>query len=242
MTLHDILRQLRSRKKTVAVHAPEPIPGLAEAFDTWNVSVVHQPLPDDGTVGYVVVSDESGDLGRVGLAAVGHLVAPSPSAKLPLEHEEESFEGLLGLLDDTVFTSLDKRQLLAAAREIEDRAWRIGVGELHTGFQSLDAMEAQVRVYSQLGSRPELEVHVYGKPGWNPPDLTGVWVYPVDSEEIGQYWFVAYDGGGDDENACALLARQTDSGKFEGFWTYDPVVVDGLVDYVRETYGMGRGR
>ncbi|WP_435358864.1 DICT sensory domain-containing protein [Haloarchaeobius sp. DFWS5] len=237
MSLHDILTEMRARRKTVTVYGADPRDDLEALFDTRNVTVVHQSLPDEDTEGFLVVSDEHGYLGSVGLRAVRHLLEPTYDAALCSTHESAAFRCLLELLDDTVFTSLDKRQLLAASREIEDRAWRLGRGELHTGFQSLAAMRAQVPVYSQLGSRTELDVHVYGTPEWIPETLHDVWIYPVESEEIGRYWFVAYDGGDDDLNACALLAVEVGSQRFEGFWTYDPAVVATLVDYISETYG-----
>lgn len=51
-----------------------------------------------------------------------------------------------------------------------------------------------------------------------------------------------FDGGGDDRQACALLAEEVDGdpGSFRGFWITDPETVTELDGYLRETYEDGR--
>ncbi len=224
----------------MTVYAPDPIDDLDLAFEARNVSIRYEPLPPGDQEGFIVVSDEDGYIGSVGLGAVSELISPDCGRGLESRHRNAAFQCLLELLDDTVFRALEKRQLLAASREIEDRAWRVGRGELHTGFQDLSAMKAQKPVYEQLGERGDLSVHVYGRPDWMPDSMRDVWFYPVESEEIGHFWFVVYDGGGDDLNACALLAEETAPDEFEGFWTYDPAVVADIRRYVSQTYGPAK--
>ncbi|WP_435364329.1 DICT sensory domain-containing protein [Haloarchaeobius sp. DYHT-AS-18] len=240
MSLSQILETMRSRRKTMTVYASEPIADLDLAFEARNVSLRYEPLPEGDQEGFIVVSDDGGYIGSVGLGAVAELVSPESSRGLSTQHRNSAFQCLLELLDDTVFRSLSKRQLLATSREIEDRAWRVGRGELHTGFQNLSAMKEQAPVYEKLGRRGDLSVHVYGLPDWMPDSMTDVWFYPVQSTEIGRYWFVVYDGGGDDLNACALLAEETAPGEFEGFWTYDPTVVADIKLHVSQRYGPAK--
>ena len=67
------------------------------------------------------------------LAEEGFDVANKPNSKITPEMYE--------VLEETLFTSFDRRQLLGTAREIEDRAWRVGVGTLRVGFQRPGAFE-----------------------------------------------------------------------------------------------------
>jgi len=41
-----------------------------------------------------------------------------------------------------VFVPLDRRQLPATSRELEDRAWRTEQGRIHIGFRRAEAFEA----------------------------------------------------------------------------------------------------
>ena len=139
---------------------------------------------------------------------------------------------------------------------LED-AYRLGRGTLRTGFQSLSALKAQREVYAALGTEDLLDVHVYGERDWS-PDVPGVHAVSVGDAgdatdetsdpgrtgeigEIGAFWFVVFDGGGDDQQACALVAEEDDPDveAFHGFWTYDAELVGDIDAYLEETYGDG---
>ncbi|WP_170977291.1 DICT sensory domain-containing protein [Halorussus salinisoli] len=236
MGLRELLDAVADREKTITVFAPEPYDALESHFETRNVTVEHEYVPDDGSGGFVVVTADGEFVGSVGGSAVANLVSPTAADLEP--GTDDPTRALLGLLADTTFVSFDKRQMLMAAREIEDRAYRRATGTLRTGFQSLSALRAQRDVYATLGSEGLLDVHVYGEPDWS-PDVPGTTVHAEDADEIGAFWFVVFDGGGDDRQACALLAEEveSDSGSFRGFWTYDPELVADIEGYLRETYG-----
>lgn len=236
MGLRDLLDGIAGNRKTLTVFAPERYDALEPYFETRNVAVEHEDLPDDGSGGFVVVSEGGDFVGSVAASAVAELASTS-KADLGTDRSGAT-EALLDLLADTAFVSFDKRQMVATAREIEDRAYRRGRGTLRTGFQSLSAMRAQREVYEALAGEPDLDVHVYGRPDWS-PDLTGVTVHAEDTPEIGAFWFVVFDGGGDDRQASALLAeeRAPDSDTFRGVWTYDAETVAAIDEYLRETYG-----
>ncbi|MFB6129282.1 MAG: hypothetical protein ABEJ28_00480 [Salinigranum sp.] len=60
-----------------------------------------------------------------------------------------------------------------------------------------------------------------------------------DADEIGRFWFVVYDGGGSDLAECALVAEERSPGLYDGFWTYDSGLVDGLAAYLTDRYPQG---
>jgi hypothetical protein len=235
MSLRTFFDGIADRRRTITVFAPERYDALEGHFETRNVAVEQEPLPDDGSGGFVVVTEGGEFVGSVGAAAVRNLLSPKSSDRE--SGPDKATRALLDLLADTTFVSFDKRQLLVAAREIEERAYRHGRGTLRTGFQSLSALEDQRYVYATLVSESRLDVHVYGKPDWS-PDVPGAMVHAEETTEIGAYWFVVFDGGGDDRQACALVAEESDSdsGTFRGFWTYDAETVGDIGAYLRETY------
>jgi DICT domain-containing protein len=124
---------------------------------------------------------------------------------------------------------------VAATREIEDRAWRHGRGELHAGFQRPDALDDQRTVYERL-AKSDLDVHVYFEGEWDAPPITGVTEH-TDDGELGEFWFVAFEPDpAARSQTCALLARERDARTYDGFWTYDPNRVSALVSHLRSTY------
>ncbi|TKX79290.1 histidine kinase [Halorubrum sp. SD626R] len=144
---------------------------------------------------------------------------------------------VLDHLDETMFTSYSRADMVSASREIEDRAWRVGDGELHAGFQTLDVLTGETDTYDVLGEKTDLDVHAYAADEGNAPDVEHYTVHVGRTAEIRETWFVAYDGGGLDEAKCALLAEERASGEFYGFWSYDPETVDEIIDYLTEEYG-----
>lgn len=124
--------------------------------------------------------------------------------------------------------------MLAASREIEERAWRIGEGTLYAGFEREAALVDQLDVYDRLASHEMLTVTAFIDDTWgrSASDLTVV----PDSDEIGAFWFVVFDGAGSDLQKCALVAEERLAGRYYGFWTYDPEFVDELVDYLERNY------
>ena len=262
MGLRTFLDRAAERERTVTVFAPEQFEDLEAHFETRNVAVEHERLPDDGSGGFVVLTEDGEFVGSVGAAAVRELLAcPTTDEHADLtgnnhadptgnnhadpttdEHAGPSAatRALLRLLADTTFVSFDRRQMLATAREIEDRAYRHGTGRLRTGFQRVAALRDQRELYESLAAESLLDVHVYLVPDWtlDMPVAEGITVHTETADEIGAFWFVVFDGGGDADQACALVAEEMDdSGTFRGFWTYDPETVAEIDAYLESTYG-----
>lgn len=235
--LKTMVDEVAAREKQFVVYAATADDGLAERFVTRNVTVTHRLLPDVGDAGFVVVRDRDGYRGAIGISTLQELLRPPVRSLGESPDDVAAFQKFLDLLDDTLFRSTNRRQLLATSREIEDLAWRRGEGRLHVGFQSLTALSAQISVYRQLATHTDLDVHVYGRPEWTPPDIDGLTVHAESNDEIVDVWFVAYDGDGDDDAKCAIVAEQQGPATYDGFWTYDPATVDELFAHLERTYG-----
>lgn len=152
----------------------------------------------------------------------------------------DAARGVLDHLDETLFTSWSISRMVAASREIEDRAWRVGEGALHAGFQTLSTLEGERDLYERLGDSA-VEVHAYAVPDIDPPAHSTFQLHLDRSEEIATSWFVAFDDGIESDETtqkCALLAEERDPREFYGFWTYDPSTVDYIVDHLESRYGM----
>ena len=229
--------EVAANEKRFVVYAATADDDFADRFATRNVAVTHRILPDVGQNGFVVIRDQDGLQGVIGIATLREFLTPAVSLSKTAEIDTAEFRSFLTLLDDTLFRSMDRRQLILTSQEIEDRAWRYGTGQLHVGFQSLTAFRTQLSKYRLLANRPQLSIHVYGRSDWIPPDHTGITVHSESNDEIGDVWFLVYDGGGEDNIKCALLAEQQGSNTYHGFWTYDPTTVDQIVAYLQQTYG-----
>lgn len=232
-SLADVHRMAERSRRTVTVYAPVLPADLPMQFGDSHVELKHVSLPVERE--FVVVSD--GDEAK----SVLHLedfeaFTDRATESEPTPDRESRYKEFLSALADTTFSSLDRRHLMATTREFEDRAYRVGSGSLHAGFQRLSNFEDQLPVYRRLGEAG-LDLHVYGAPDWAPPYVENLTVHPDDTPEIMESWFVAYDGGGDDAQKCALLADQRGSGSFHGIWTYEPELVDVLLGYLEREYG-----
>ncbi|MFC5279212.1 DICT sensory domain-containing protein [Halorubrum rubrum] len=250
MSLIEIISGVEAREATLTVFDPDPsvAESLAEHFADRNLRVVAED-PTEGPTGYAVLArdgefvtataiddllpdraDDGDDTaGAVadaeGAAGEGEAAAPRRVGQPILDH-----------LDETLFTSYSRADMVAASREIEDRAWRVGDGELHAGFQTLDVLSGESNTYDRLGEKERLDVHAYAAAEGDAPNTEQYEVHIGRTAEIRETWFVAYDGGGFDGAKCVLLAEEREPGRFYGFWSYDPDTVDRVIDYLTDRY------
>ncbi|MDS0296107.1 DICT sensory domain-containing protein [Halogeometricum luteum] len=226
--LRAILDAAERRRKSVTHYAPEA-GDLAERLDTRNLDVEFRPIPPGGPEPFLVVRDGGRFRGAMPVEALREY-AVTRNRRGAVTEDPEARAIVTELLDDTVFSSLSKRQLLSTVREFEDRALRVGTGTLHTGFQSAAAFAPQRELYRALAAETALDVHVYvgGGKGAEPEPLDepNATLHADPPEELGRYWFLVFDGGEDPEQGVALVAEQRPDGSFRGVWTYDPELVD----------------
>ena len=234
MSLSELFDRLEHKRRTGTVYASTPQPDLERRFDLNGVTVTFCPLPEETTQSFLVIRDEDGFVESIDLEAVREFLEPPAYRPWDEAFDDAPYRSVLEALDTTVWRALDRRQLLATAREIEERAWRVGRGTLRVGFQRLSAMEAQLPIYDRLATETALEIHIYGRDDWDQPDIPSVTVHTDSNGEIGRFWILAFDGGPDERQACGLLARERDDGDFDGFWTYDPSLVEEIDRETRE--------
>ncbi len=221
-----ILSDVASREKQVIVYAPDDTGSeLGDVLATRNLTIDHRELPAISSEAFVVIRDGGEFQGALSLADLLEFLTPPIRRPDELDSVAQKHRMVYELLDDTVFVSLDRRQLLATSRELEDRAWRTGRGRLHVGFQRAEALEAQTTVYRRLATT-DIDIHVYvpgGVPG-DPLSDTPVTLHTANGE-LERYWFVLFDDGETGAQNCALVARETDDGRYWGFWTYNEALV-----------------
>lgn len=238
MSLTELIEGVEAHEKTLRVlnATPDVVDTLAVQFGDRNLTVTGETTPSGQPSAFVVLSQD-GEF--VTAASVAEVLADNAETETEPGFSTDSYRPILDHLDETMFTSYDTRQMISASREIEDRAWRLGTGELHAGFQKLSILAPQMNAYERLAEKDGLDVHAYAAPDTDVPrhdtDLT---IHVERSDEIRRSWFVVYDGAGVDVNKCALLAEERDSHAFYGFWTYDPDTVDWIVDYLTTAYGL----
>lgn len=235
MTFERIRREVETRRKRLTIYSSER-PDVLDFFDGRNVSIETRPLP--GTeAGFVVVHDHDGFVGAIALETLRELLEPPIPRPWDPTILSAGYRTVFEILENATFFAMDRKQLLLASREIENRAWRVGWGTLLVGFQRPSAFERQLPIYEELCDGTALEVHVYVGDPVDEPEWSDVIVHVEPDGEIGNHWFLAFDGNGDDDQKCALVAEEYGAGEYEGFWTYDPALVDELTTHVRRTYG-----
>jgi len=252
MSLIELIAGVEAHEATLTVFNgdPEDAEALREHFADRNVRIVEEQtatgpesfavLARDGAFVTAVPVDEllpRSDGGGDGDGATGVGGSESGASGDRASGGRRVGEPVLDHLDETIFTSYSRADMVAASREIEDRAWRVGDGELHAGFQTLDVLTGEADTYDLLGEKERLDVHAYAADEGEAPDVEHYTVHVGETAEIRETWFVAYDGGGYDDAKCALLAEERAPGEFYGFWSYDPETVDYILDYLRERYG-----
>ena len=240
------LDHIRGPPTTVTTYGPERDESLHEFLGQFDVRLDHETLPIPASAGYLTVRRGGEYRGSVAASAFADVVDPPRDTPWDSAVRESGYTEFGSLLAGARFTSVGHPHLLATSREVEDRAFRVGEGTLYAGFQSLSAYQAQLPIYERLATETDLRVHVYGAPDWRPPAIDGVSIHTGDTEEggsgadeLGAFWFVAFDGGGDDEMACALVAEQVSDDNYRGAWTYDSALVRAFTAYLDTTYGQG---
>lgn len=233
-----VLDEIEDRRRVIEVYSPSAaLAGeLAGQFATKNVSVSHVNLPASADEGFLILRSPEGEFeGTIGVQSLERLLSPEHHPPWVIAETDVDYGEIFDFLDDTLFSSFDRSQMLATTREIEERAWRVGGGTLYTGFQREAALDHQVDVYEQLASHGKLSVQVFVDSAWDVDVDDRFPICRSTADEIGRFWFVVFDGAGSDLDKCGLIAEERGEGTYYGFWTYDPAIVDDIVEHLETT-------
>lgn len=241
MSLDEIVNSVERSERTLTVFNPADAgtaePDIVEALRTTlsdrNVEIRSETTESGRPRNSAVLEMDGIVLATIDIESLESLLETTDTDRLGFDTDD--YDDVLRHLRETTFTSYDRGQMLEATREIEDRAFRVGHGALHAGFQTTDRLADQRERYEELVDRG-LAVTVYATPGDDPVTVPGATVSTPETDEIATHWFVAFDGGGEPTQKSALLAEQRSDG-FYGCWTYDPDVVDWILTHLRDRYG-----
>ncbi|WP_418282430.1 DICT sensory domain-containing protein [Halorubrum sp. DTA98] len=241
MSLIELIAGVEASEATLTVFNADPAvrETLAEHFADRNVRVVAAET-DAGPDEFAVLARDEAFVTAVSIDDLLPERNPDATGTSSTDGDgrpRRTGRPVLDRMDETLFTSYSNADMVAASREIEDRAWRVGDGELHAGFQTLDVLTGEARTYSRLATLADLDVHAYAAAEGDAPEADRYTVHIERAPEIRETWFVAYDGGGFDDAKCVLLAEEREPGRFYGFWSYDPETVDEVIDYLTDRYG-----
>ncbi|WP_418280161.1 DICT sensory domain-containing protein [Halorubrum sp. DTA98] len=225
--IESLFAEIRDREPRFVVYGTDEWTEVETRFATHNVEIDHRSLPSGFSAPFLVVERDGEFAGALGLDALDGLLEPPIVRPGDGDSVSDAYRAVFDVLDDTVFTSMDRRRLLAISREIEDRAYRVGAGTLRVGFQTLSTFESQVEPYRRLATKTELDVHVYGVPDRTPPTVAEITFHEDADGEFERYWLLAFDGGPDESDPCGLVAKERADG-YRGFWTDDRDVVRSI--------------
>jgi len=236
MSLPELIAGVEDHEKVLTVFNADDdvVSDLAEHFADRNVTVTDEATVSGRPGEFLTLSDGDGVIAAANLEDFQTRVNRTD---VPIGVEKTPYRPILDELDETLFTSWSIDQMMTATREIEDRAFRVGEGALHAGFQYVSTLAGELEVYERLGERG-LDVHAYASPDEEPPANEHFTLHIERAAEISESWFVVFNGGGDETQKCALLAEERAPREFYGFWTYDPGTVDWIIEYLESTYGM----
>ena len=133
----------------------------------------------------------------------------------------------------------EKLLLVVISRRIEKLAATYGEGTLRSSFQRLSRIEDERgtrEVYETLG-KSDVDVHVYGRPDWVPSPRFPVTMHGGYKNDFRNSWFVLYnppEERRDEYTAAVLVAIEIEPRVWDGFWTYDPEIVETVAGYIRQ--------
>ncbi|WP_255196258.1 DUF7504 family protein [Halorarius litoreus] len=224
---------------TVVNADPDVVDRLAPLFDRLQVDVRAGSLDVDEPSGAALLH-RGGDL----LAAepVAPLLATAEGIDDPSTAQRGDSTVLERASRSIYSVETDQRsELVRTSRLVETMAARVTGGRIHAGFQQLSRLANDpetLRVYNRLAASG-VDVHLYGAADAPLPDQFTV--HGAPEPELDVTWFVVFDGDGDPNRMAALVAKEVEAGRYEGFWTYQPPLVAGLVAYLEAEYGTVRG-
>lgn len=181
------------------------------------------------------VDDEFDETSEVARGGPGEGVGVAPETS---RGHDRTRPAVLGAVSPsrTSVRAASKSSLLAVSRHLESLALRAGTGRLVAGFQTLSTYTADGEtraIYRRIADRG-VDVTVCGRPDVDAMLDPDVRVYEDTEGRFEDYWFLLVDGGRDARKGV-LVARETDPGRFTGWWTRRAATVDAAFETARAT-------
>lgn len=227
MTLTSLIEEFQAQDHEVVIYRGADQLEIEPWLATHGVSVGSQSLPEGGPDPFLEIRSGGEVVGIIGIEAVEGLLEPPIHRPGNRDEVSAGYRTLFEILEKTVLSGMNRRELLAVSREIEDRAYRVGAGTMWVNFQTLSTFKSQTRVYRTLGTETALEIHITGVEDWTPPTIPGITYHAIAPAEFERYWVIAYDGGPDETQASGLVAEEHADG-YTGFWTSDAATVEAI--------------
>lgn len=236
-SLHSFFREADAPSRSLAlVNRKEPAAVqrlLASAFADQSVAVAEREFPDEADDVVVVLEDAdivaTSPLGEVMNAFL--LVNSDLYKTGTVGVDGDGAPTVLTALADVVFdlrgypvSNKEKLLLILMSRYIERVALSEGEGRLRSTFQRLSRIDDERgtrQVYQRL-AQSDVDVHVYGQPGWTPDESLDIDVHTGVSEDYRRSWCVVFTPEDDDGTHAALVAVETARNEWRGMWTYSP--------------------
>ena len=225
--INELIAELRNREHQFTIYRRGDQPEIEVWLADHGVAVESRSLPPGGPEPFVEIKTDGEVVGVIGIEAVEGLLEPPISRPGDRDDISDGYRVLFDVFEKMVLSGMNRRELLAVSREIEDRAYRVGEGTLRVNFQTLSTFRSQTEVYRTLTTETDLDIHIHGLDDWTPPTITGITYHIDEAERFGPYWALAYDGGPTDSQACGLVAQEH-SNDYTGFWTNDPALVEEI--------------
>jgi hypothetical protein len=236
--LAELVEEVEATGQTLTLYNPtvseDRLSVIEDHFDVTTVTV-RRGRTDDGTpADFAVLHDDDGFVSACDVDALSAAVDPA-AAFATREHPRVESAPVLDAIDQSTFTEYGKRRMILASREVEKRAWRLGAGAIHVGFQEFSRLRTQVDLYRRLTE--QVTVHLYGEPDWEPP-LENVVLHGYSTNEIRDHWFVVAESEDtvEDPGSRAILAQEREPNVYSGFWTGRRRVAGRILDRLRSEY------
>ena len=238
MSLSEFIDYVTSKQKTLVVFNPASdstlVDDLRSYFATQNVTVRGKQTVSGDPDGVAVLRLDGEILASVPTAHLTELLDGGGLRETGVGIDDTDYHEILQHLKETTFTSSNKAEMVTISHEIEDRAFRLGGGQLLVGFQRPTKLMKEADRYGRLAAQP-FDVHTFAIPG-EPVDIDEVTHHAEAGAEIEDSWFVVFDGDGNDSYKTALLATEQAPNQFDGFWSDDPEIVDSIGSYIEKAY------
>ncbi|WP_302080924.1 DICT sensory domain-containing protein [Salinibaculum rarum] len=238
--MKELLDYLRDQTVTLTVYnyegSEEQLAALARTFSGTGVAVT-KDTTGRGTPTNLGVLHRGDEV--FGARPVDEWLADDDFETLLASGADTERERLPDLPSDglTVAPETSRRQMVGVSRMFERRALRESEGTLVAGFQTLSTMRDSERtrsVYDRLAGT-DVDVTVCGYPdiALEDPPFD---IFEDSDGTFRDYWFLLFDGNGNDSRKAALVSREEESALYNSFWTDDPGTVDELFALLSETH------